>query len=165
MAAVWCLMVGARMDSGQGRDRVLLARQAAAFALAAGVVLYYALRAGSYDIVVRQADALVVWLILGLGFALGLLPRARLPRLWLVPFAAFVLLAFWTALSLTWSDSAERTLAEVARVAHYGGVALLTWSLLDRDTWRPAAAGIAFAGVLVAGLAVASRLAPELFPT
>jgi len=144
---------------------VLLARQAAAFALAAGVVLYYALRAGSYDIVVRQADALVVWLILGLGFALGLLPRARLPRLWLVPFAAFVLLAFWTALSLTWSDSAERTLAEVARVAHLGGVALLTWSLLDRDTWRPAAAGIAFAGVLVAGLAVASRLAPELFPT
>jgi len=152
------------MDSGQGDHLRLRIRQAAAFTIPVAVLLYYALRAGSYDIVVRQAEAVLVWLVLGLGFALGLLPRARLPRLWLIPFAAFVLLAVWTALSLTWSDSAERTVAEVARVAHYGGIVLLTWSLLDRATWRAAAAGVAFAGVVVAAVAVTSRLAPDLFP-
>src|SRR5215207_373765 len=157
-------MVGARMNLRQGRDRILVARQAAAFALAAGIVLYYALRAGSYDIVVRQAEALVVWFLLLLGFALGLLPRARLPAGWLWAVGALVALALWTALSLAWTDSAERTLAEVARVAHFTGLVLLCWALLDRETWRSAAAGLAFAAVVICALAVASRLAPESFP-
>jgi tetratricopeptide (TPR) repeat protein len=152
------------MDSGQGRDRVLVARQTAAFALATGVVLYYALRAGSYDIVVRQAEALVLWFLLLLGYALGLFPRARFPGGWLLVIGAFVALTLWTAVSLTWSESAERTLAEVARVAHLAGIVLLAWGLLDRDTWRPAAAGLAFAAVVICGLAVASRLAPGSFP-
>jgi tetratricopeptide (TPR) repeat protein len=152
------------MISRQGRDRVLMARQAAAFALAAGVVLYYALRGGSYDIVVRQAEALVLWFLLVLGYALGLFPRARFPRGWLWVIGAFVALTLWTALSLDWSESAERTLAEVARVAHFAGIVLLAWGLLDRDTWRPAAAGLAFAAVVICGLAVASRLAPGSFP-
>jgi len=152
------------MDSGQGVDVRVHVRKAAAFGIPAAVLVYYALESGSYDIVVRQAEAVVVWLILGLGFALGLLPRARLPRGWFVPFGAFLLFAIWTGLSLTWSDSAERTVAELARVAHFGGIVLLVWSLLDRDTWRAAVAGIAFAGVAVAAIAVASRLSPDLFP-
>ena len=74
------------------------------------------------------------------------------------------LLALWTALSLGWTDSDERTLAELARVVHLGGLALLALSLLDRRTWRAAAAGLALAGVIVCGAAVASRLAPDAFP-
>ena len=135
-----------------------------AFALTAAVASYYALRGGSYDIVVRQEEGIVIWLVLGLGAALGLLPRARIPRLALVPLGAVALLALWTALSLSWTDSDERTLAEVARVVHLGGLALLALSLLDRRTWRAAAAGLALAGVIVCGAAVASRLAPDAFP-
>ena len=135
-----------------------------AFALTAAIASYYALRGGSYDIVVRQEEGIAIWLVLGLGAAVGLLPRARLPRLALVPLGAVALLALWTALSLGWTDSDERTLAEVARVAHLGGLALLALSLLDRRTWRAAAAGLGLAGVIVCGAAVASRLAPDAFP-
>jgi O-antigen ligase len=138
--------------------------QVAAFAVAAAVPSYYALRGGSYDIVVRQEEAIVVWLLVGLGFAFGLLPRARPPRAAVVPLAALALLAVWTALSLSWSDSDERTLAEVARVAHFGGLLVLVWSVLDRTTWRAAAAGVAVAAVFISGIAVVSRLAPSIFP-
>src|SRR5215211_5373594 len=136
-----------------------------AFALTAAIATYYALRGGSYDIVVRQEEGIAIWLVLGLGAALGLLPRARLPRLALIPLGAVALLALWTALSLGWTDSDERTLAEVARVVHLGGLALLALCLLDRRTWRAAAAGLALAAVIVCGAAVASRLAPDAFPT
>ena len=81
------------MGDGQGKHLQSQARSAAAFAIPAAVLTYYALKGGSYDIVVRQAEAVVVWLILALGYALGLLPRGRLPRLWAVPFGALVLLA------------------------------------------------------------------------
>ena len=152
------------MAAWQGRHWVSTARQVAAFAVAAGIAIYYALRAGSYDIVERQGEAVVLWFVLGIGYAVGILPRARLPRGWLVPFGGFVALALWTALSLIWTDSSERTLAEVARVAHLGGIVLLAWSALTRETWRAATAGLAFGAVVVCGFAVASRLAPESFP-
>jgi hypothetical protein len=138
--------------------------QAVAFALAAIIASYYALRGGSYDIVVRQEAALVVWFVVGLGYGLGFLPRSGWPRGALVPLAAITLLAAWTAISLSWSDSHERTVAELARVLAFAGVLLLAWGLVDRTTWRPAAAGLALAAVFVCGLAVASRLWPDAFP-
>lgn len=107
---------------------------------------------------------MVVWVALGLGFALGVLPRRRLYRGLAVPLVAAALLAAWTALGLVWTESAERTVLEVGRIVHYGGVLLLAWSLLDRRTRVPAAYGIAVAAVGVAAAAVASRLVPEPFP-
>jgi tetratricopeptide (TPR) repeat protein len=135
-----------------------------AFAFAAAVPVYYALRGGSYDIVVRQEEAIVVWLVLGLGFALGLLPRARPPRAAAIPFAAVALLAAWTALGFSWTESDERTLAELARILHFAGLALLGFSLIDRTTWRAAAAGLAAAAFLISLLAIGSRLIPDAFP-
>src|SRR5207248_2836250 len=105
------------------------------------------------------------WWVLGLGFALGLLPRARLGRSQLVALVVIGLLAVWTALSLIWTPSSERTLAEVARVTHYGGLLLLLWSLVDSRTWQQAAAGFALGAFVVCALAVASRLDPGAFPT
>ena len=137
----------------------------AAFAVAAAIPTYYALRGGSYDIVVRQEEAVVLWLVLGLGFLFGLLPRARFPRWAVVPLVVLGLYAVWTLISLSWTSSDERTLAEFARVAHLGGVVVLVWALVDRSNWRAAAGGLAFAAVLVASLAVASRLLPDSFPS
>src|SRR5438132_1222424 len=88
---------------------------ALAFAGAFGLVLAYALRGGAYDLVVRQEYGIVLWWILGLGFACGLLPRTMPARLsWVLP---GILLAYaaWTALSLGWTESSERTTAEIAR--------------------------------------------------
>ena len=90
-----------------------------AFALPAILLLYYALRGGSYDIVPLQEEALAIWWVLGLGWAFGLLPRAKPTRGVLVPFVAIVLLAIWTAISLSWTVSDERTFAELARFLHY----------------------------------------------
>ena len=59
-----------------------------AFAVPAIVVLYYSLRGGSYDIVPRQEEAIVVWGLLALGFGFGLLPRSRPSRVAAIPFAA-----------------------------------------------------------------------------
>jgi O-Antigen ligase len=136
-----------------------------AFALPAILLLYYALRGGSYDIVPLQEEALAIWWVLGLGWAFGLLPRAKPTRGALVPFVAIVLLAVWTAISLSWTASDERTFMELARFLHYTGILLLIWSLVTRDNWRAAAAGLLAAGVAVSALAVASRLDPGAFPT
>src|SRR5690348_15864103 len=135
----------------------------AAFAVTAIVLVYYSVRGGSYDIVLRQEEALVIWWILGLGFAFGLLPRARPPRGVLVPLAAILGLALWTAISLTWTQSGERTFAELARFLHYAGLTLLIWAVIDRRTWRAAAAGLLTGAVVVCGLALISRLWPGSF--
>src|SRR4051794_3189629 len=101
-----------------------------AFVGTMAVVLYYALRGGSYDIVIRQEEAVVVWWVVGLGWATGVFPRARLPRTSLLPLAALSALLLWTALSLSWTESDERTVAEVARIIHYAGLLTLVWSLV-----------------------------------
>jgi hypothetical protein len=131
----------------------------------ATILLYYALRGGSYDIAIRQEEAIVIWWVLGLGFAFGVLPRARPPRSVLVPFAAILLLALWTALSLTSTQSGERTFAELARFLHYAGLLLLIWAVVDRRTWRAAAGGLLFAAVVVCALSLISRLWPGTFQT
>lgn len=139
-------------------------RRAFAFLLPLAALTYYALRGGSYDIVVRQEESIAVWWIIGVGAAVGVLPRVRPTRMVLIPLAFAALLTLWTLLSLGWTSSEERTLAEVARVSHYIGIAVLVWCLAGRSTWRPAAAGVLTAGALVSALALASRLAPSAFP-
>lgn len=139
------------------------ARAAVVFACAAGLVLLYALRGGTYDIVARQEVALGLWWLVGLGWALGVLPRASIPRRSGWALGALAALAAWTAASLLWSDSAERSFDEVARVAGYGGLLALVASLADRTNWRHAAAGIAAGAAVVAALAVAHRLDPGAF--
>jgi hypothetical protein len=140
--------------------------RAVAFTGAAGLLLVYALRGGgSYDSVVFEEHGLVIWWALAVGWALGLLPRSRPPRIALALLGALAAYAGWTALSLAWTSSAELTTVELARALDYLGLVMLVVSVLDRDTWRPAAAGLGFGGLLVCGVAVGSRLAPSLFGT
>lgn len=136
-----------------------------AFGLSAAAITFAACRGGTYDIVARHEAGIAIWWVLSLGFGLGLLPRSRPQRLVLLPIGTLVASGAWTFTSLAWTDSAERTLAEVGRVVGYLGLLILVLSLLDRHTWRAAAAGLATGALLVAGLSTASRLAPYLFPT
>jgi tetratricopeptide (TPR) repeat protein len=128
-------------------------------------LLYYALRGGSYDIVVRQEEGLAIWWLLGLGVLVCVLPLALAPRRVLLPVALFLLFAGWTAVSLGWSESDANTVAELARILHLLGIVVLVWALVDHSTWRAAAAGVAAAAVAVSLLALASRLAPGAFPS
>src|SRR4051794_36013759 len=63
--------------SGARLGRLPDIEAAAAFALAASGVALYALRRGSYDLVLRQEFGFAVWWILALGLVTGVLPRAR----------------------------------------------------------------------------------------
>ena len=57
--------------------------------------MFYALRGGSFDVVVRGEQGLALWWTLLLGLAFGLLPRSgRGVRLWLV-LGACAALALW----------------------------------------------------------------------
>ena len=109
---------------------------AVAFVVAAGIVLLYAFRGGSYDVVVRQEVGLGIWWVLALGFALGVLPRSPSPLFRLLPLAAIAALGLWIAIGLAWTESAERTMAELGRVVAYAGLILLPVAFISRGTWR-----------------------------
>src|SRR5215212_7178991 len=79
------------------------------FAGTVGLVLLYALRGATYDVVPRGESAMVVWWVLGLAFASGRLPRARASWSARVAVAGFALVAGWTLLAFGWTASDERT--------------------------------------------------------
>src|ERR1700685_4175085 len=125
-------------------DPSRLAPRFVAFFLAGGLLLAYALRGGgSYYIVSFEGQGLVVWLLLGIGFAIGVLPRSRPSRPQVVLLLALLAYAAWTALSLLWTSSAERTFAEVARTLDYVGLVALATAAVEGRTWRAAGAGLA----------------------
>ena len=136
----------------------------AAFVSTAALVVLYALRGGAYDLVAFTEYGIVIWSLIGVGFAVGLLPRRRPSRAVLVFASLLLAYAIWTAASLTWSASSERTTVEVARVLDYLGLVVLLATALDTRTWRPAAAGLGFGALLVSALALGSRLVPAAFP-
>ncbi|MDQ6778273.1 MAG: O-antigen ligase family protein [Actinomycetota bacterium] len=129
-----------------------------------GLVLAYALRGGSYDIVVFEEYGLLIWWLLAVGIAVGVLPRVRPARVVMLMWAAMLAYAAWTAISLVWTQSSELTTEEIARSLDYLGLLLLLGLILGKDTWRAAAAGLAFGAFAVCAMAVASRLAPGAFP-
>jgi hypothetical protein len=138
----------------------------ATWVLASGLVLYLGLDGGGYDIVVRSQVGVVVWWIVLIGAAWGILPSGRLTRVgWgaIVIFGGFVA---WTALASTWSLSSERSLAELSRVASYLGILLLAVAIhRDREqAVRHTVNAVALAVTAVAALALVSRLFPSAFP-
>src|SRR6202030_3431165 len=100
------------------------------------------------------------------GAAWGLVPVARLTRPAWIALGLFGGFVAWTALAATWSLSSEDSLAELSRVASYLGVLLLAVSIhRDRESSvRHTLHAVAAAVVVVAGLALLSRLRPGLFP-
>ena len=153
--------MGADRDTAPGR---LLIRRGAAFLIAGGLIAYMALDGAAFDVVVRQRIALAVWGFIAFGFAFGILPRAEVDRLTLVPAVGLAGLVAWMALSLTWTESAEQTVEELARVGCYAGLVVLALSALNRFTFRAAASGVSAAVLGIAAVAVATRLFPSTFP-
>lgn len=129
------------------------------------VLTFYALNHGSYSLLDRQQIAVFVWVGIGVASIFGVLPAVKPPQVLLVPLIAILAFAAWTLLSLAWTESAERTFAEFARVVGYVGVLVLIWIGIGRTTWRLAAAGLLSAGVFVCLLTMLSRFYPAWFPS
>ncbi len=150
-------------DRGQARRRLALRRRVA-FVVAFALLAVLALEAGGYGLITRQQFALGVWGAVAAGLLLGAFPRGVPVRALAIPAAAAAGLIAWLALSLLWTESDERTVAELARLLGYLGLITLALLALNRHTFGAAAAGISFATLGITALAVGSRLFPQLLP-
>ncbi len=135
----------------------------AAWTLAFSLVAYLALSNGGYDTIVRDQVGVALWWIVLLGAVAGLLPR-RVPRAGWAAIALLGAFAAWTGLATQWSESAERTVVELARVSTYLGVLVLAVCVQGRTAARHTVNGLACAMGVVVALAVLSRLHPQWFP-
>jgi len=161
------------MEAGSAAPRPLTRRprrgahpeNVGAWLLGFAPVVYLALEGGGYDLVTRSEIGVALWWIVLLGALAGALPRARLSAGAWTAVALFGGYLAWTWIAVGWSGSAERTLAEAARVATYLGFFVLGLCVIDRSTLRHLINGLACAIGLVAGLAVLSRLHPAWFPS
>lgn len=151
------------------RSRALRGRDgttAATWALAAGLTIYLGLQGGGYDIVVRNQVGLIVWWIVLLAAAWGLLPRARFGRAGWAGLALLGGFVLWSAIATTWSLSSERSLQELSRIATYLGIFLLALEIhRDRErAIRDTVNAVAAAIVVIAVVALVARLFPGTFP-
>lgn len=99
----------------------------AAWLLPVALVAYLGLRGGGYDTVVRSEVGIADWWIVLLGAAAAVLPVARLGAPAWVGLGLLAAFAVWTGLSLGWTESDERTVAELGKLAAYVGVWPWRW--------------------------------------
>ena len=138
---------------------------AASSALCFGLVLFLGLEGGGYDPLVHDQVGIAAWWALLASVAAGLLPRRRLGPAALGALGLLIAFALWIGLSLIWTESVEKTFTDFARALSY--VAIFALVLLSRDgreTQRLIGA-VAAAIVVVAIVALLSRLHPDWFPT
>jgi hypothetical protein len=131
----------------------------------AGAVVGLSLQNGGYDLTVRSPWAIALLCAIALLVGLGVWPRASLPRAALVIGALLAGFALVNGLSMIWAESAENAFTEFNRVVFY--IAVLTAVVLAgrRGSAREWSAGLAVGITIVAALALASRLLPNLLET
>jgi len=137
----------------------------ATWALGFGLIAYLGLEGGGYDPLVHDRVGIAIWWILLVGVAVGALPRRRPPALACAALGLLAAFVVWMALSLSWTESAERTFADVARVAGYLGVFTLALFSASSKNVRRLIGGVAAGIAVIAVIALLSRLHPAWFPT
>lgn len=138
---------------------------AGSWALCFGLVLFLGLEGGGYDPLVHDQVGIAAWWALLATVAVGLLPRRRLGPAALGALGLLTAFALWVGLSLVWTESVEKTFTDFARALSYVAIfALVLVSRDGRETQRLIGA-VAAAIVVVATVALLSRLHPDWFPT
>jgi O-antigen ligase len=137
-----------------------------AWVLSLALVLYLAIDGGGYSLATHSQVGIAVWWVVVLAAAWGLLPAARLTRSAKATVGCFAAFTAWTALGITWSISSGRSFQDVALITCYLGIIVLGVAIhRERGAaMRHTTSAVATAIVIVAALAVASRLWPNLFP-
>ncbi len=112
----------------------------------------------------RSELGIAVWWVLLLGAIVGFLPVRRFGRPAWAALGLLAAYAGWTALGISWSESSERSVEEVARVATLLGILALAIAVQGRDGLRRTVSAVAAAIAFVGLLALLSRLHPDWFP-
>lgn len=137
--------------------------------LTLALVLYLAFNSGGYAFATYMPTAaevgIVVWWIVAVSAAWGLLPAIRPRGSARASILLFVGFMAWTALGITWSISAGRSFDDLALVSCYLGILVLAVQIHREreEALRRTVAAVATAIVVIAVIAVASRLWPHLF--
>jgi O-antigen ligase/polysaccharide polymerase Wzy-like membrane protein len=161
------------MEAGSMRWREMTANiragwtwaAAASWALCFGLVLFLGLEGGGYDPLVHDQVGIAAWWALLATVAAGLLPRRQLGPAALTALGLLTAFALWIGLSLIWTESVEKTFTDFARALSYVAIFALVMASRDgRETQRLIGA-VAGAIVVVAVVALLSRLHPDWFPT
>lgn len=127
------------------------------------VVAYLGLEGGGFDPLVSDQVGVAVWWVLLFAVAVTALPRLRLGGVAWIAIGLLLGFVAWTALSLTWTESVEKTAADLARVTTCLGVFVLAlFSGGGRNGPRTVAA-VAAAIVVVGLVGLLSRLHPAWF--
>ena len=139
-------------------------RSAGIWLLGFGVVVYLGLEGGGYDPLVHEPVGIGLWWVVLVGVAVGVLPLQRLPWPAWVALGLLALFVLWTGLSLIWTESAERTMGDLARLGGYLAAFGLAVFLGTGPNGRRMVAAVGSAAALVATVALLSRLHPAWFP-
>ena len=136
------------------------------FALAAGTATLVTVANASQGAYFSQSWGWVALAFLTPTALLLILGYAKRPETTRTAFVLLIsALAGWTLLSAAWSLSEPGTFREVERMVVYVSVALAIAIVLRRGDGPPVLAGIVAGTSLVCAYAVATRLAPDWFPT
>ena len=133
----------------------------AAWGLPFALVLLLAFSGGGYDPLVRAETGIAVWWLVLVGVCTGI-AGVRPGALGWSALGLLTLFGAWTLLGVGWSESQERTVAEVGRLATYLGLFALAMLAQGRaGSARYAVQGAATAVAIVATAAVLTRMYPQ----
>ena len=119
---------------------------------------------GGYSAEFRAGASLLVWWAVIAGLAFGVLPRARVPGRALVAGGGLLALAVLALLSIGWASDDGAAFAEAVRASGYLGAFTLVVLASPAGSARSWLGGLAIGLVVVAALALGSRIEPSAFP-
>jgi O-antigen ligase len=170
LAAVAVGCAGALILRGERADSAAMPAEAildnVLLALPAALVIYLSIDKGGYFPTGPAVAA--VLLVVAMVLRITLVEEPLLGSSWPLALAAasLALLALWTLLSATWSDAPGRALVEFDRTFAYLLLLVLVGTVARTSSrLRWLAASLALASVVVAVIALATRLAPDRFST
>lgn len=134
----------------------------AAMLVGAGPLLLLGFDGGGYQATSVAGYGVLLWWLLAVGIATGVLPRPLPTRIGWMVLAALGLLGLWSTASLGWTADVERGLTEVSRTVVFAGSLLLGMSVVRGGHARALAAGVLAGLCAIVGAAVLSRLDPGL---
>lgn len=129
-----------------------------------GMVFCVALEDGGYFDGLRSQVGILVWWAVLLGVAIGFLPFRRPSLQSWIAIASFGLFTLWVAASLIWTESAERTDADIGRFAMLLGILVFSVLIVRSKGTRRTISAVGAAIAAIALLALLSRLHPQWFP-